>query len=195
MNDWEKAMFMLEEGFTPTQLKSLNPSDAEAWIRLKPLVLKRDDYVKKNTTENKLKVRMELMLNAFDKCKEVSNGWYLMSNVRKAHVKTTSTFYHHLHHLNLKTKYIGKRKYVLRPDTKLAKTVMKDTQPIVGGCQGVNNQGKPCKVKDTTAKTHADKCQREQKDFCWMHCDCSHCSQLMGGAVKTQGEYFVEATA
>ena len=133
MNDWEKAVFMLEEGFTPTQLKSLNPSDAEAWIRLKPLILKRDDYVEKNTTE--------------------------------------------------------------RPDTKLSKTIVKDTQPIVGGCQGVNNQGNPCKVKNTTAKMHADKCQREEKDFCWMHCDCSHCSQLMGGPTNTQGKYFVEVTA
>ena len=195
MNDWEKALFMLDEGFTMTQLKSLNPSDAEAWIRLKPLVLKRDDYVKKNTTKDKLKARMELMLNAFDKCKEISNGWYLTVDVRNTHIRSASTFYHHLDGLKLITKYEHRRAFVLRPNTKLSKTIVKDTQPIIGGCQGVNNQGNPCKVKDATAKTHADKCQHKGKDFCWMHCDCSYCSQLMGGSVKTQGEYFVEVMA
>ena len=62
----------------------------------------------------------------------------------------------------------------------------------VEGCQGMTNQGNRCRVKDTTAHTHEDKCQREEKDFCWMHCDCSYCSQMMSGAVKTQGQYYTK---
>ena len=84
----------------------------------------------------------------------------------------------------MKSKRMGRNVMIQHPINKPTKTS--------GGCQGVNNQGNPCKVKDSTARTHADKCQREEKDFCWMHCDCSYCSQLMGGAVKTQGRYYKE---
>lgn len=39
MNDWERALWMIEEGFTVKELKGLLPSDADAWVRLKPLVI------------------------------------------------------------------------------------------------------------------------------------------------------------
>ena len=41
MSEWSDAIFMLDEGFTLEQLKQLEPSDAEAWRRLKPFVYKR----------------------------------------------------------------------------------------------------------------------------------------------------------
>ena len=42
MNDWEKAIWLLEEGFTVEQLKELEPSDADAWARLKNMVQPRN---------------------------------------------------------------------------------------------------------------------------------------------------------
>lgn len=178
MNDWQKAIWMLEEGFTATQLKELEPSDADAWKRLKPLV----QHTKKNITLSRKDDRMQLMIDAFNKCKPVKNDWYYTSDVRDAHVKTQATFYKHLKELPIEKKMIDGRAVLYHPSP----------HHITSGCQGVNNQGKPCKVKHSTAHTHTDECQREQKDFCWMHCDCSHCSQLMNGAVKTQGQYYKE---
>lgn len=134
MNDWEKALFMLDEGFTITQLKSLNPSDAEAWIRLKPLVVKRySSSVDKSCSIHDVKGihastkkvllkkmrktregKMELMNKAFNKCTGDSKGWYLINDIIKAHNKSIHTVYKHIKDLELKTK----RGYVLRPNNR-----------------------------------------------------------------------------
>mgnify|MGYP003640909675 CR=1 FL=1 len=158
MNDWEKAVFMLDEGFTATELKSLNPSDAEAWIRLKPLVVKRYkssvnkscsiDNVKGIHKNTKIKIKnkihktkqgkMELMIKAFDKCTSDSKGWYRISDVIKVHDKY-STVYKHIKDLEMKTK----QGYVLRPKNRhyhvwccecRDKTMKPLGQPIKDGC-------------------------------------------------------------
>lgn len=36
--DWDKALWMIDEGFTPEQLRELHPSDVDAWRRLKPML-------------------------------------------------------------------------------------------------------------------------------------------------------------
>lgn len=182
MNDWQKALWMMEEGFTVAELRELQPSDADAWKRLKPLVQRTKKNMCSSITESRNEDRMQLMIDALNKCEPVKDNWYYLSDVRDAHVKTPNTFYLHLKQLSIAKKMIGKRAVMYHPSPR----------HISSGCQGVNNQGEPCKVKHTTAKTHADKCRHGEKDFCWMHCDCSHCSQMMGGAVKTQGKYYKE---
>ena len=41
MNDWEKAIWMLSEGFTFKELKKLKPEDADSWRRLKVILNNR----------------------------------------------------------------------------------------------------------------------------------------------------------
>ena len=49
MSGWEKALWMIEEGFTVEQLRELKPADADAWMRLRG-VLKKDSVVLKKTS-------------------------------------------------------------------------------------------------------------------------------------------------
>ena len=114
---------------------------------------------------------------------------YLVADVRNAHTNSQGTFYRRLEELDVKKLTIGRRTYLYHPNFFVSDSPSnKPSSAIV--CQGMNNQGNPCKQKYTTADTHADRCQREEKHFCWIHCDCSYCSQLMGGPTKRQGQYY-----
>jgi hypothetical protein len=205
MNDWDKALFMLNEGFTLTQLENLRPSDADAWVRLKTMVVengirlnKRYSYVK-----DKLTTKVELMREAINHCEvvHISDGqeWYYTADVESRHDKSKGTFYLHLNHLKEKkkvsTKHVGKRAVMCFSEN----SEENDSRRFLPngthfGCSGVNNQGNPCKVRHSTLRTHPDTCKREDKHFCWMHCDCATCSQKMKGSVKTRGIYYLNQT-
>tara|TARA_Y100000592_G_scaffold63541_1_gene99054 strand:+ start:148 stop:516 length:369 start_codon:yes stop_codon:yes gene_type:complete len=117
MNDWEKALWMIDEGFTPEQLKELCPSDADAWLRLKPMLYGGE---KKSWREERKVQVLKEMLDAFDKCEPVEHGagpLYRVCDVRDAHIKSTPTFYVHLKQLGIRPKNIHGRAWMPYPAT------------------------------------------------------------------------------
>ena len=117
MNDWEKALWMIEEGFTVAQLKQLQPSDADAWKRLKPIAIENGvRFTVKSKTKDKLTKRIELMKEAISKCDEMGlvawidkdgHRWYYTADVMTQHSRSKGTFYSR--HMN----YLVKEKILL----------------------------------------------------------------------------------
>ncbi len=200
--DWEKALWMITEGFTPEQLMQLDPSDADAWLRLRPMLHTR----KANWKEERRNQVLTEMLDAFDKCEPIDHGHdrkdalYLTDSVCKAHIKSKPTFYLHLKQLGLKPTNIGGRswlRYPVEKDTpsKRESDVPSEQDAKSSACHGVNNQGEPCGKK---GKNIRDDCELEEKIFCWMHCPCDSCSQSGKHAthysVKNRGVLYREVS-
>ena len=98
MNAWDKALWMLEEGFTTAQLKKLSPSVADAYKLLKPMLGDQQKPSKEITKERKFGDRITMMKEAISN----SHGdillikgevYYDITKVRDAHKRSGSAFY------------------------------------------------------------------------------------------------------
>ena len=113
MNDWDKALWMLEEGFTMTQVKNLEPADADAWKKLKPMLVAQRKPSKEITKERKSGQRIAMMKEAISNSKGATltlrgEVYYPIAEVLKAHPRSMGQFYKHLNILNNDEKMIIK---------------------------------------------------------------------------------------
>jgi hypothetical protein len=102
MSDWDNALWMIEEGFTAAQLKELPPSDADAYRRLKPMLVDANKPSSSHQTIKKTdrkQRRIGLMRDAMLHLHRYRVGektWFKFKDVRDAHEKSVTTVYHDL---------------------------------------------------------------------------------------------------